>query len=404
MFRSLSRALLLALLLTGAGLTGGLATVHADGAPPTPGCGRAWTPGANVQGTLSFDGLTRSYLLHIPSGYSSAAPTALVLNLHGAGMNAWEQALLTHMSAVADANDFLAVYPNGTGSPAGWNVFPAGMAGTVNDDHAGVDDVGFLNALVASLEGQLCVDTSRIGVAGFSLGAAMAYHLACADTPWLAAIAAVGGTMPQPVKTCSLAHATPLIAFHGVDDPVVPYAGGGPTGMASSPTVVAVWAMLDGCAMTARNVLTQGDVTAFGYSACADGAAAQLYTITDGGHTWPGGLPLPQLGVTTNAVDASSAIWSFVNAHPLTTAAPAADSAATSASPTASPAASAASSVTATPMASPEAGGAATVVLPAATGTATAPAATRPAAHHRAAPRRLLHAIVRRLRARHHGA
>lgn len=403
MFRYLLRALTLALLLTGAGLTGGLATARAGGAPATPGCDRAWTPGANVQGSLSFDGLSRSYLLHIPSGYSSTAPTALVLNLHGAGMNAREEALLTHMSAVADANDFLVVYPNGTGSPAGWNVFPAGMAGVVNDDHAGVDDVGFLNALVTSLEGQLCVDTSRIGVAGFSLGAAMAYHLACADTPWLAAIAAVGGTMPQAVKTCALAHATPLIAFHGVDDPVVPYAGGGPTGMASSPTVVAVWALLDGCTMTARTILTQDDVTAFGYSACTDGAAAQLYTVTDGGHTWPGGLPLPKLGVTTNAVDASSAIWSFINAHPLGEAAPAADSAVAVASPTASPTVSATPSATATPMASPAAG-APTLVLPAATGTAAAPVAPHPAAHHRAAPRRLLHAIGRRLRARHHGA
>jgi polyhydroxybutyrate depolymerase len=43
-----------------------------------------------------------------------------------------------------------------------------------------------------------------------------------------------------------------------------------------------------------------------------------LYSIIGGGHTWPGAIPIPRLGLTTKQIDASSAIWDFFAAHPLT--------------------------------------------------------------------------------------
>ncbi len=37
----------------------------------------------------------------------------------------------------------------------------------------------------------------------------------------------------------------------------------------------------------------------------------------DGGHTWPGGTPLPWLGVTSTTINASALIGTFVATHPL---------------------------------------------------------------------------------------
>jgi polyhydroxybutyrate depolymerase len=44
-----------------------------------------------------------------------------------------------------------------------------------------------------------------------------------------------------------------------------------------------------------------------------------LYTIQGGGHTWPGGTPLPKwfVGSTTRSISATSLMWSFFSVHPL---------------------------------------------------------------------------------------
>jgi polyhydroxybutyrate depolymerase len=55
------------------------------------------------------------------------------------------------------------------------------------------------------------------------------------------------------------------------------------------------------------------------YTNCADDAAVVLYTIQGGGHTWPGGKPLPEwfVGRTSHTIDATSLMWGFFSDHPL---------------------------------------------------------------------------------------
>ncbi len=44
-----------------------------------------------------------------------------------------------------------------------------------------------------------------------------------------------------------------------------------------------------------------------------------LYTIKGGGHTWPGGGPMPEwfAGPTSHSVNATEEIWAFFRDHPL---------------------------------------------------------------------------------------
>jgi polyhydroxybutyrate depolymerase len=44
-----------------------------------------------------------------------------------------------------------------------------------------------------------------------------------------------------------------------------------------------------------------------------------LYTIQGGGHSWPGGKPLPQwwVGPTSRSIDATSMMWTFFREHQL---------------------------------------------------------------------------------------
>ncbi len=61
------------------------------------------------------------------------------------------------------------------------------------------------------------------------------------------------------------------------------------------------------------------DVTRRTYSHCADEAAVVLYTIEGGGHTWPGGKPLPEwfAGPTSRGIDALSQMWAFFRQYQL---------------------------------------------------------------------------------------
>ena len=116
-----------------------------------------------------------------------------------------------------------------------------------------------------------------------------------------------------------------MIAFHGTADPVTPYNGGrtwvAPEPFPSIPTWTANWARRNRCGTNPVESVVAADVTRRSYTNCADDAAVVLYTVREGGHTWPGGKPGPEwfVGTTSNGVDASSQMWAFFREHPLTT-------------------------------------------------------------------------------------
>ena len=61
------------------------------------------------------------------------------------------------------------------------------------------------------------------------------------------------------------------------------------------------------------------DVTRIEYTRCAGDATVVLYTIQGGGHSWPGGKPLPEwwVGPTSRSIDATSQMWTFFREHQL---------------------------------------------------------------------------------------
>jgi polyhydroxybutyrate depolymerase len=64
------------------------------------------------------------------------------------------------------------------------------------------------------------------------------------------------------------------------------------------------------------------DVVCRSYADCAGDANVVLYTLEGGGHTWPGGAPLPEwiIGRTCRSVDATRLMWAFFREHPLSAA------------------------------------------------------------------------------------
>jgi polyhydroxybutyrate depolymerase len=275
-------------------------------------------PSGDSRGELSFGGLQRSYLVHAPNGVDR--PAGLVINLHGAGANGGAQAAITNYGSAADALGFVVAYPDGIDQS--W----ADGRGASTPDRQGIDDVGFLTALVDRLVRDYGIPPGRVFATGMSAGAFMATRLACDRADVVAAIAPVAGTLGSGVP-CAPSRPVSVLAFNGTADPVVPFAGGGMVGrggasdILSAPVLVARWRDHDRCssAPIEDELPSAGDGTSvrrYSAAGCADGTNVVLLQVNGGGHTWPtGNFALPDAGLTTTATNASLASAQFFAAH-----------------------------------------------------------------------------------------
>lgn len=276
----------------------------------------AWADPLDPPGMLTFGGLQRTYLVHTPAGTAQAR--GLVINLHGAGMNGSQQAALTDYNADADRYGFVVAYPDGIDTT--W----ADGRGASLPDRQGVDDVGFLAALIQRLTNEYGIPPGHVFVTGMSAGGFMANRLVCERADLVTAIAPVAGTLGAALP-CSPSQPVSVMAVHGTADPVVPYDGGtmngrgGTSDVVSAPALAERWRELDRCpGPLVADPATGGEVQEMTATGCADNTEVTLVRINGGGHTWPAGrfaLPADVVGPTSFAVDASAVTAEFFAAQ-----------------------------------------------------------------------------------------
>jgi polyhydroxybutyrate depolymerase len=261
--------------------------------------------------SIVVGGVERTYLLHIPPSYDESKTMPLIFVLHGAGGSAAGMKN-TGMSEKADQQNFIVVYPNGTGEPSAWN---NGMTPEISQP---VDDIAFIRSLIDKFEQELRVDPKRIYVAGFSNGAMMTYRLGAELSDRLAAIAVVEGTIgtQQPdgswLTIPNPAHPISVIVFHGEKDTNIPYNGGEGIRMFVRPVTDAVsfWIKSDGCALTPQTQTSpEGNIIHDIYSGCQNDTGVVLFTLVNGTHEWPK-LQSPA------AIAATDVILTFFARHP----------------------------------------------------------------------------------------
>ncbi|MEX2159056.1 MAG: PHB depolymerase family esterase [Dehalococcoidia bacterium] len=304
------------------------AVIAQDGCSPA----RAHQAGSFDE-TIESGGETRDYILHIPPSYSGGDATPLVLNFHGLGSNSQDQADYTGLPDKADEEGFIVVMPQGLVTDLipipHWN-------NTLLEPSP--NDVAFVRDLIDQLEAELCIDPARVFSTGMSMGAMISTRLACDLSDRIAAIAPVAGLYFPPladelpeVAECNSSRPVPIIAFHGTDDPIVPFNGGLPSDEDFDfrlhfhdidGVVIETWAAHNGCnAEPSREPVTAG-VYRLRYTGCNDGADIELYVIDGGGHTWPDATSDEEgLGFTTHEISANDLLWDFFEQHPLVAAA-----------------------------------------------------------------------------------
>jgi polyhydroxybutyrate depolymerase len=263
-----------------------------------------------TNGAIVTSGQNRDYLLYVPRSYDRTRPTPLVISLHAAALWPAQQMNLSRWNRLADEYGFIVVYPSGSDTPMIWHV----------DHGAGLmRDVRYISELIDTLEGAYNIDRTRIYANGISNGGGMAFVLSCTLSDRIAAVGMVAAAQSLPWTWCTDDRPVPAILFHGTADPIVPY-NGGPSPVPASPdrfpnvlTWTANWAQRNRCGMNPTKTVVAADVTRLEYSRCAGDATVDLYTVQGGGHSWPGGKPLPEslVGSTSRSIDATSLMWAF---------------------------------------------------------------------------------------------
>lgn len=251
------------------------------------GCGMA----PPTDGVLSFDveGQAGEYVLSIPDGYDPMTPYPLGFAFHGrnrTGPNCHDGDCAGFQTVME--GDAVLVYMTSLGG-TGWE-----------GDGEREINVTFFETLRAALEATLCIDTSRVFVAGTSSGAHFTNVLGCRFGDSLIAIAPVAGYLPETECVGQPA----ALVIHGVLDP----------SFDAGVTARDFWRENSGCtdetvptieAVHASVTATMETHDCAVYQGCAIGAQVTWCEHSEGGydgstHGWP--------------LFGGQAIWDFMQA------------------------------------------------------------------------------------------
>ena len=134
------------------------------GAMPSGGCGKARTL---QNGTLSitFGGASRKYILRAPDNYDNNHAYRLVFAYAESGSSAMSVATRNYftLATLDTSKTTIFAAPDAENGAGSWSK----------------SDVELTDAILAQLEGDLCIDKTRIFATGFSFGGAMSLALAC---------------------------------------------------------------------------------------------------------------------------------------------------------------------------------------------------------------------------------
>lgn len=249
----------------------------------------------------------RFYLIDVPANPSGA----IIIALHGAGGNPANFAKGTGLAEAALPLGYAVVFPAGVEAEGRrtWNaLYCCGEA-----EAAGVDDMAFLDDVVADAVERFGLDAGRLYLTGTSNGAMMAETYAVLRP--VKAVAGVSGTLDLDLAP---AKAVPLLHIHGTADSVVPYDGGQGRNLTAHFTpvdaVIAAFAAAFGN-LTPMQVGSEDTAVAqVDYLDAKGTAQVRLIRIEGGRHNWPSGTSARRSA--SEGVSATKAVLDFFALHP----------------------------------------------------------------------------------------
>jgi polyhydroxybutyrate depolymerase len=258
---------------------------------------------------FSFGGTNRQYRIYIPLIYNTTNPASLVLTLHGMGDNMTNFSTIG-MNLVADTANVIIVVPQALSDPNAGTTWNSGAGYMGYFPNSGTNDVGFLNALLDTIQSNYSINQERVYCCGFSMGSFMTQRLACELANRFTAVASVAGTLGQNITSCNSSKVIPVAHFHGTSDGTVPYSNNN-LGI-DVDSLINIWINRDNCSLTPIQN-TFPDIAADGYTVDhfvypngEQGTEIELFKVNGANHVWL---------TYGNDIDYTVEIWKFFNKH-----------------------------------------------------------------------------------------
>lgn len=287
----------------GGAASGGVAgSMASGGAAGTTGvsCPASVLKSGDSNQTVQVGTLNRSYVLHIPTGYTGNKPLPVVIDFHPLGGTGAQWEGSSGWKSKADSAGFIVAYPNSYNSNNSWNVGMCCQDAQQNQ----IDDVAFTKAMIQQIEAVACVDSKRVYATGCSNGGGMTYKAACDLADMIAAAAPVdfrcvyGGSTSSPsCEGCKPSRPISITHFDNTGDTqLVPYNGGltsfpadcphGQTctgmGFPSAQDNFKTWQQLDMC--TGSPSALSGHAACQTNGSCQDSAQVTMCVQQGGSH------------------------------------------------------------------------------------------------------------------------
>ena len=257
-------------------------------------------------------GVSRTFIVHTPTGYTASSPIPVVFDFHPLGGTAAGQESASRWDTKCDSAGCIAIFPSSAATSASDNSWNVGYCCS-DAEHNQVDDVQFTRDMIKWLEANACVDPKRIYASGCSNGGGMSYMLACNAADVIAAVAPVDfrcvtGAAPASASSltptdntgcvCTLPRPISVTSFEeGQDNSIVPYNGGttvvpayDPPGATAAKTFVfpsaqvnfGTWANFDKC--TGSATTNSANAICQTYTSCSGNTEVSLCTANSSAH------------------------------------------------------------------------------------------------------------------------
>jgi len=242
-----------------------------------------------VRGSIPVGDTLRSFVLYAPPTARPGRSVPLLLAFHGSGSTGAAMRREAGFDSIAAREGFLVAYPD---APAGnW----AEDCDCNVADRLGVNDTGFVRALVDTVAARFPVDRHRVGAVGFSQGGLFVHRLACQMADVVSTVVSVAAPMSGALaERCGPTAPVSVMVALGTLDPVFPYEGGGIGKRVTlgARATAGLWRTLGGCSVE-PTILDLPDPAADGtrimeerWTGCRQDVEVSLYTVDGGRHAW----------------------------------------------------------------------------------------------------------------------
>ncbi len=278
---------------------------------------------------ITVNGVERRFDLVVPGAAATDRPMVLVFHGNGGTAAALSGRTATKspyslLNAIGAREGFVVVYPQGVDASNGSPGFNDCRGDATTNPT--VDDVAFVEALVARAVREWGVSARRVVATGISNGGHFSLRLAIERPTLVRAVAPIAAAMPAMSECAAPTVAMPVLFINGTMDPILRYTGGsvGTGGRGTTLSVQAsvdLWAGLAAATRTETAAIPDGPLddrcTATRVRRAGGRVAVELIRVDGGGHTEPSAreryIPafLAVVGAQNGDLETADTLWSF---------------------------------------------------------------------------------------------